>query len=66
MSWTYIMKLQTLFQNTFTLRRHRVVNFADIIQIGTMFIKETFKASPKAKRIGNCVLKCILYLYFLI
>ena len=44
----------------------RVVNFADIIKIATMFIKTTFKDSKKVKRIRNYVLKCNLYLYFFI
>ena len=37
------MKLKTLFQNTFVLRRPRTVNFADIIKAGTMFIRKTIK-----------------------
>ena len=32
-----------LIQNTFILRMPRVANFVDIIKIGTMFIKTTFK-----------------------
>ena len=52
------------FQNTFILRKPRVANFVDIIQ--TIFIKTTFKVSKKVKRIRNYVLKCNLYLYFLI
>ena len=39
------------------LRRPRVVNFADIIKIATIFIKTTFKDSNKIKRIKNYVLK---------
>ena len=31
-----------IFQNTFTLRRPTVVNFADIIKLTTMFFKTTF------------------------
>ena len=54
------------FLNTFILRRPKVVNSACIIKIATMFIKTTFKDSKKVKRIRNYVLKCNLYLYFMI
>ena len=40
--------------------------FADIIKTATKFIKTTLKDSKKVKRIRNYVLKCNLYLYFLI
>ena len=40
--------------------------FADIIKIAAMIIKKTFKDPKKVKRIRNYVLKCKLYLYFLI
>ena len=53
-------------QNAFNLRRPRVVNFGDIIKIGIMFVKATFKDAKKVKRIRNYVLKRNLYLYFLI
>ena len=43
-----------------------VAEFADINKILTMFIKTTFKDSNKVKIIRNYVLKCNLYLYFLI
>ena len=36
------MRLQSLFQNTFILRRPRVDNFAGIIKIATTFIKTIF------------------------
>ena len=39
-----------MFQNIFTLRRPRVANLADIVQIETMFIKTAFKDSKKVKR----------------
>ena len=55
-----------LFQNIFILKRPRVAFFADIIKIVTMFIKIIFKDSGKVKRIKNYLLKCNLYLYFLI
>ena len=48
------------------LRRHKVANFANIIKIATMLTKATFKDSSNVKRIRNHVLKCNLYLYFLI
>ena len=44
----------------------QVANFADIIRIATMFIKATFKDSKKVKKIRNYILKCNLYLYFLV
>ena len=47
-------------------RRARVDIFADIIKIVTMFIKTILKDSEKVKRIRNYVLKCNLYMYFLI
>ena len=40
MPWTEIMTSQLLFQNTSTLRRFRVANFAKIIKIETIFIKK--------------------------
>ena len=33
------MRSQSLFQNTFILRRSRVANFADILKIATIFVK---------------------------
>ena len=60
MSWAEILTSQSLFQNAFILRRSRVTNIADIIKISTIFIKKT------VKRITNYVLKCKLYLYFLL
>ena len=47
-------------------RRPREANFAGIIKIATMFIKTIFKESNKFKRIRDYVLKCNLYMYFLI
>ena len=44
----------------------RVAIFAEIIKVVTMFIKTIFKDSKKLKRIRNYVLKCNLYLHFLI
>ena len=55
-SWTEIMMSQPLYQNAFILRRPKVANFANIIKVPT----------KKVKRIGNYVLKCNLYLYFLV
>ena len=48
---------------TFNLRRLRVGNFADSINIATVFIKKIFKDSNKIKRIRNYVLKCNFCLY---
>ena len=48
------------------LRRPRVANFDGIIKIAAMFIKTIFKNSKKVKRFRNYVVKCNLYLYFLI
>ena len=56
----------TFVSKTFILRRPRVANFADIIKITTMFIETIFEESKKVKIIRNYVLKCNLYLYFLI
>ena len=66
MSWTKIMMPWPLFQNAFDLRKPRVAIFADIIKIVTMFVKAIFKDSKKVERIRNYLLKCNLYLYFLI
>ena len=44
----------------------RVTNFADITKAAILFIKTTFIGSKKVKRTSNYVLKCNLYLYFLI
>ena len=60
------MTSKLLFKKTFHLRRSRVDNFFDIIEIAIMFIKKTFKESNKFKRIINYVLKGNLYLYLLI
>ena len=49
------------FQKTFILRKARIANFADIIKIGTMFIKTVLKDSRKSGRIRS-----FMYLYFLI
>ena len=54
-----------LFWNLFVLRRSRLANFAEIVKITAMLIKATFKDS-KSWKIRNHVLKCNLYLYFLI
>ena len=60
------MTSKPFFLNTFILRRPRVIIFAGIIKIVTMFIKTAFKGSRKVKRIRDYVSKCNLYLYFLI
>ena len=49
-SWTEIMTSQPLSQIKFVLGRTRVVNFADIIKIATMYIKTTFKDSKKVEK----------------
>ena len=41
----------SLLQNTFTLRRSRVVIFADIHKIVTMFIKKTLKSQKMLKEL---------------
>ena len=61
--WTKIVT-SLWFQVTFTLRRPRVANFADIIKIATIFIRTTFKDSNKIKRNRNYALKCNLHMYF--
>ena len=40
-----------LFQNIFISRRSRVVNYAHIVIIATMFIKTTCKDSKKLKEL---------------
>ena len=60
------MTSSTLFLDTSILRRPRVVIFADIVKIVTIFIKTIFKDSKKVKTIRNTVLKSNLYLYVLI
>ena len=59
--WRHNLHLKIPF-----LRRPRLANLADIIKIATIFIKTTSKDSKKVKRIRYYVLKCNLYLYFLI
>ena len=49
-----------------TTSTSRVANFTGIIIIATTFIKTTLKESKKVKGIRNYVLKCKLYLYFLV
>ena len=53
-------------QSIFILRRPRVANLTDIIKIATIYIKTTFIASSKVTKIRNYLLKCNLYLCFLI
>ena len=65
-SYAEIMTSGPLFQNSLILRSPRVGNFADIIKIATIFIKETFGDSKNMIRIRNYVLKYNPYLYFLI
>ena len=43
-----------------------LANFPDIIKIATTFIETTFKDSKKLRRTRNYLLKCNLYLCFLI
>ena len=52
--------------NTVVLRRPGVAIFAHIIKIINRFIEQIYKDSRKAKTTKNYVLKCNLYLYFLI
>ena len=47
----------------FILRRPTVASFADIIKIGTMFNKTTFKYSRAVKRLRKYLLKCNVHLY---
>ena len=59
------MTLQTLYENAFVLGRPTAANFAGIIKIPTI-IKKIFKDPKKFKRIRNYMLKCNVYLYFLV
>ena len=63
-SWTEIKMSQPLFQNTFILRRPRVVNVPDIIQIVTMITKATFEYS-QFKTIKELCIKVQSILVFL-
>ena len=47
--------IESLFQNTFILRKPRVDNFANIIKIENMFIESILKDSNKVRRIRNRV-----------
>ena len=47
------MTSETLFQESFILRRPKVVNFAEIIKIATILIKTIFKDLIKVKKIRN-------------
>ena len=40
-----------LISDTFTIRRPRVANFADIIKVAITFIKATFKTQIKLKEV---------------
>ena len=51
-SWAKNVTSET-FQNTFILKRPRVVIFADIIKVVIIFIKTIFKTQKKIKRIRN-------------
>ena len=64
-SWAEIVNIP-LFHDTFILRRPRAASFAEIIKVAITFNKTTLKDSKKVKRIKNYVLKCNLYLYFLV
>ena len=44
------MTSKALFQNTFTLRRSRMISFVDMINITSVFIKATLKDSKKVKK----------------
>ena len=60
------MTSETLFQESFILRRPKVANFAEIIKIATILIKTIFKDLIKIKKIRNYESKFNLYLGFLI
>ena len=60
------MTSETLFQESFILRRPKVANFAEIIKIATILIKTIFKDLIKVKKIRNYESKFNLYLGFLI
>ena len=65
-----MFKKPNITQNTFTLKRPRVANFADIIKIVTILAKQSLNigniSSKKKLKIGNYVSNYNLYLYFLI
>ena len=58
-----LIRSYLLFQYVSNLRRPRETKFVNIIKMATKFIKTTIKDSKNQR---NFVLKCNLYLYFLI
>ena len=67
MPWIEIIIAQCSLKKIFILKRHRVVNFADIIKTATIYIKAFFQDSKKElKELVKYALKHDLYLYFLI
>ena len=61
-----IMTSKSFFHNLVILRRPRVANFDDIINITTTSNEAAFKDLKQVKIIRNYKLKCNLYLHFLI
>ena len=59
--WTETMT-SSLFQNAFILRIPRIAIFADIIKIGTMFIKASLKIQKMLKELEiiyrNAIIIC--------
>ena len=51
------MTSKPFFQKKIILREPGIANFADIIKIGTMFVKTILKDSRKVRRIRNHVSK---------
>lgn len=45
------MTSKSVFQNTFTLRKSRVANYVDVINIAITLVETTFKDIIKVKRI---------------
>ena len=65
-SWRKNITSPPLCKYIFILKRSRLVKFAEIIKIATMFIKTTFQSLNKVEKFRNYVLKCNLCFYFLI
>ena len=59
------MTSKSLFQNNFDLRRLKVTNFANIIQIEQFSLKKAFNNLKNVKIIRDYLLQCNLFLNFL-
>ena len=58
-SWKEILTSQLLFQNTYVLRKPRVVHFADISEIETILLKKSLKTKKKYEELKISYLNTI-------